>query len=93
MASVMRQKTDLPDIRVTCQDSSVSTHLIIAKSRVSSLKRISIPRLEFSGTVLLTRLLDFCESFYLNIQTLMGRLMLRQILQLFLIGFVHRITF
>ncbi len=45
-------------IRATCTDTSVSTTLVIAKSKVAPLKNQTIPKLELCSAVLLRKLLS-----------------------------------
>lgn len=48
--------------RVEDDDGQVTTHLIISRSKVASLKKISIPRLELCSAVLLSELVDYVKS-------------------------------
>ena len=45
-------------VRATYEDGSVSSMLVVAKTKVAPLKRVSITRLELCGAVLLSELLD-----------------------------------
>ena len=49
-------------VRATYKDGSVSSMLVVAKTKVAPLKRVSITRLELCGAVLLTELLEAAGS-------------------------------
>lgn len=49
-------------MRVTCSDLSISTELVIAMSRVIPLKPQTIPRLELSAAILLTKLMSSAQA-------------------------------
>jgi len=45
-------------LRSSNQEEKVTTHLICSKTKVTPLKKLTIPRLELSGAVLLTNLVS-----------------------------------
>ena len=49
-------------VRVVYRDSTVSSNIVIAKSRVAPVKPVTIPRLELTAAVLLARLLATVAS-------------------------------
>ena len=53
-------------LRVACEDSSVHTTLVVSKTKVAPIKRVSIPRLELCGAVIVARLLKrVCEVLHI----------------------------
>ncbi len=54
-------------LRVLYHDSTVSTSLIMAKSKVSPLKHVTIPKLELCGALLLSKLLSYvCHVLHIS---------------------------
>ncbi|XP_036146761.1 uncharacterized protein LOC118646920 [Monomorium pharaonis] len=45
-------------LRITTQDGNITTQLLCSKTKVAPLKRLTIPRLELSAAVLLTKLIS-----------------------------------
>lgn len=60
-------------VRVQRLDGKVNTQLIIAKSRVTPLKRVTIPGLELCGALLLAQLAHYCLSIYTQLNLSMVR--------------------
>ena len=52
-------------LRRVNSDETVATSLLIAKSKVAPIKRISLPRLELLGVVLATNLIDYARDILL----------------------------
>lgn len=53
-------------LRVETSNDDVTIHLLMGKSRVSPLKRISLPRLELCGAHMLANLLHYCSNHLLQ---------------------------
>ncbi|XP_044749748.1 uncharacterized protein LOC123310348 [Coccinella septempunctata] len=57
-------------LRVKISDSEFESTLVLAKTKVAPLKKVSIPRLELCAAVLLSNILDYIQSIFSSIFTI-----------------------